>query len=79
MTVAPGEKTSGAVGGNSLDRENGRFAELGWAKPFPTSRTAPRDVSWTRGNLLGVNISGGESGQALTAWLSYRRQPRRRC
>ncbi|MFE9484737.1 hypothetical protein ACFYNM_39930 [Streptomyces spororaveus] len=33
------------IGSGALDSENGRFAELGWAKPFPTSGTATRDVS----------------------------------
>ncbi|MFF4103981.1 RHS repeat domain-containing protein [Streptomyces sp. NPDC001903] len=50
------------IGSGALDSENGRFAELGWAKPFLTSGTATRDVSWTRGNILGANVSGGGGG-----------------
>ncbi|MEV5972828.1 RHS repeat-associated core domain-containing protein [Streptomyces sp. NPDC051921] len=41
------------------DDSNGRFAELGWAKPFLTSGTATRDVTWTRGDILGGQTTGG--------------------
>jgi hypothetical protein len=32
------------------DSENGRFAELGWAKAFNTSGSIVRDVVWTAGS-----------------------------
>ncbi|WP_374213917.1 RHS repeat domain-containing protein [Streptomyces sp. A3M-1-3] len=45
----------------TADSVNGRFAELGWAKPFLTSGTATRTVTWTRGDILGTSsVSGGE-------------------
>ncbi|WP_405785915.1 hypothetical protein [Streptomyces sp. NBC_01367] len=47
------------IGSGAPDKENGHFAELGWAKPFLISGTATRDVSWNRGNILGANVSGG--------------------
>lgn len=32
------------------DDENGRFTEIGWAKPFPTSGTLTRTVTWPLGD-----------------------------
>ncbi len=33
------------------DDENGRFTELGWAKPFPSSGTVVRTITWTLGDV----------------------------
>ena len=32
------------------DDENGRFTEIGWAKPFPTSGSLTRTVTWPLGD-----------------------------
>lgn len=32
------------------DNENGRFTEIGWAKPFPTSGEVTREISWPVGS-----------------------------
>ena len=32
------------------DDENGRFTEIGWAMPFPTSGTLTRTVTWPLGD-----------------------------
>jgi RHS repeat-associated protein len=39
------------------DRENGRFAELGWAKGFNTSGTMVRDVVWTAGSSSSTTVT----------------------
>jgi hypothetical protein len=40
------DKASGAA-----DAENGRFATLGWAKPFMVSGSLTRVVTWNRGDV----------------------------
>lgn len=35
---------------NAPDNANGRFTELGWAKPFDTHGEITRTISWTRGH-----------------------------
>ncbi|MEU1190093.1 hypothetical protein [Streptomyces sp. NPDC005859] len=45
------------------DSVNGRFAELGWAKPFMTSGTVTRTVTWTRGQLLGTTSVSKPGGR----------------
>lgn len=32
------------------DNENGRFTEIGWARPFPTSGDVTREISWPVGS-----------------------------
>lgn len=39
------------------DNENGRFAQLGWAKGFNTSGTMVRDVVWTAGSASSTTVT----------------------
>jgi hypothetical protein len=39
------------IASGAADDENGRFATLGWARPFMVSGTLTRVVTWTRGNI----------------------------
>ena len=43
--------------------QNGRFAELGWAKGFDVSGELTRTVSWTIGDVEPVNPLGGGDPQ----------------
>ena len=36
---------------DASDDENGRFTELGWAQPFPSSGTVERTVTWEIGSI----------------------------
>lgn len=42
------------------DDENGRFTELGWAKPFDSSGSVTRTVTWTIGDPTSADISEPE-------------------
>uniref|UniRef100_UPI00069648FD RHS repeat domain-containing protein n=1 Tax=Streptomyces odonnellii TaxID=1417980 RepID=UPI00069648FD len=39
------------IASGASDDENGRFATLGWAKPFMVSGSLTRVVTWTRGDI----------------------------
>lgn len=42
------------------DNENGRFTEIGWAKPFPSSGEVTREVTWPVGHPPGhVDVGPG--------------------
>lgn len=44
------------------DNENGRFTELGWAKPFHSHGEVTRTVTWTRGELDGSEYTNDGDG-----------------
>lgn len=39
------------------DDENGRFTEIGWAKPFDSTGSVTRTVTWTLGDPGSVSVS----------------------
>ncbi|MEU1985039.1 hypothetical protein [Nocardia sp. NPDC019395] len=43
------------------DQENGRFAEVGWARPFESHGSLTRTISWEMGNPPAHADSGGTS------------------
>jgi hypothetical protein len=43
------------------DDENGRFAELGWAKSFDVNGSVTRTVTWELGSDKPPVVSGGET------------------
>ncbi|MGW0704918.1 RHS repeat-associated core domain-containing protein [Streptomyces sp. NPDC002643] len=48
------------IASGTPDEVNGRFATLGWAKPFISRGTVTREVTWRRGDILGsTSVSGG--------------------
>jgi RHS repeat-associated protein len=48
---------------NAPDNTNGRFATLGWAKPFMTHGTVTRQVTWTRGDIAGSTVVSTVGGR----------------
>ncbi|MCS5715705.1 hypothetical protein NVV95_14235 [Herbiconiux sp. CPCC 205716] len=48
------------IASNASDDENGRFTELGWAKPFDSSGSVTRTVTWTVGDPGSVQVSEPE-------------------
>jgi len=44
------------IASGSSDDENGRFTEIGWAKPFDSSGSVTRTITWTTGNPGGATI-----------------------
>lgn len=44
------------IASNVPDEENGRFAEIGWAKPFDSSGSVTRTVTWTVGDPLSMTV-----------------------
>lgn len=51
------------IASNASDDENGRFAEVGWAKGYPQSGSVTRTVSWTVGDPAPVIESAGEESR----------------
>lgn len=45
------------IASNAPDDENGRFTEIGWARPFDSSGSVTRTVTWTVGDPSTVNVS----------------------
>ncbi|MCC2317924.1 hypothetical protein [Cellulomonas chengniuliangii] len=52
------------IASNAPDDENGRFTEVGWAKPFPTTGTLTRTVTWPIGNPASATMSAAEEEDA---------------
>ncbi|MFJ5927913.1 ricin-type beta-trefoil lectin domain protein [Kitasatospora sp. NPDC092948] len=50
------------IASNTPDDVNGRFATLGWAKPFMTFGQVTLDMSWTRGQV-GSTLAMGETAR----------------
>lgn len=48
------------IASNAPDDENGRFTEIGWARPFETSGAYTRTVTWTVGDPGSATISEPE-------------------
>jgi|GEM_PF-2670274 len=48
------------IASQAPDDENGRFTEIGWAQPFPSSGAVERTVTWTVGDApSATTIDGG--------------------
>ena len=47
------------IGSGAKDSDNGRFSELGWAKPFATHGELERTVTWTIGDPASADGGGG--------------------
>ncbi len=45
------------IASDAPDDENGRFTEIGWAKPFDSSGSVTRTVTWTVGDPSTVTVS----------------------
>lgn len=48
------------IASGAPDDENGRFTEVGWAKPFPTSGQVTRTVTWQLGDPSAPVVSAPE-------------------
>lgn len=51
------------IASGAPDDANGRFTELGWAKPFDSSGSVRRTVTWTLGAPESALVSGAPSGR----------------
>lgn len=45
------------IASGESDDENGRFTEIGWARPFETTGEVVRTVTWTLGDLDSVQVT----------------------
>jgi hypothetical protein len=53
------------IASGAPDNENGRFAELGWAKSFDVSGGVTRTVSWDLGSAAPPVVTGGDPTRDL--------------
>jgi len=51
------------IGTGAPDNENGRFTEIGWAKPFDTHGSLTRTVTWQLGDVHDTNPPVGGSDE----------------
>ena len=51
------------IASGAPDQENGRFTELGWAKPFESHGELTREVTWTVGDPDSVQVAEPEGGR----------------
>lgn len=60
VTLSSPECVRSDIASGTPDEVNGRFATLGWAKPFISRGTVTRSATWWRGDILGsTSVSGG--------------------
>ncbi len=51
------------IGSGAADNENGRFTEIGWAKPFDTHGSLTRTVTWQLGEVPDTTPPVGDSDE----------------